>query len=92
MKNDKRKIVKIYKSLTGIRAQLLDSGDVMVGRYYKFTDKKSPADQSAVFGEDFGRLVKEAKESRIVFDRSKSRYHGQVKSFADGLRKAGLEF
>jgi len=92
MKNDIRKTVKIYKSLTGIRAQLLDGGNVLAGRYYKFVENKSPVEQAATFGVEFGKLVREAKESKIVFDRSKSRYHGQVKSFAEGLRKAGLEF
>jgi len=92
MKNDIRKTVKIYKSLTGIRAQLLDGGNVLAGRYFKFVAKKKPVEQAVAFGEEFGKLVKESKQSKIVFDRSKSRYHGQVKSFAEGLRKAGLEF
>lgn len=92
MTKENRKKVKIYKSLTGIRAQLLDGGQVLVGKYFKFADKKSPVEQAAVFGEEFGKSVKGLKESKIIFDRSKSRYHGQVKAFADGLRKAGLEF
>lgn len=93
MKNIVRKKIKVFKSLTGIRAQLLDAdGAVLVGRYFKFDLKTKPVEQAGLFGETFGKLVVEIKQSHVVFDRSKSRYHGQVKSFAEGLRKAGLEF
>lgn len=92
MEKELRKTIKIYKSLTGIRAQLLDGGKVLVGRYFKYSSKSKPVEQSFAFGEEFGKLVKATKITLIAFDRSGSRYHGRVKSFADGLRKAGLEF
>lgn len=44
------------------------------------------------FGEVFGRRAKEKGVNKIVFDRAGYLYHGRVKIFAEGLRKAGLEF
>lgn len=93
MEKTTRKKIKIYKSLTGLRAQLLNNdGTVGVGRYFKYSGKMKPVDESFAFGETFGELVKKLKCTKIVFDRSGSRYQGRIKSFADGLRKAGLEF
>ena len=93
MNQNIRKKIKVSKSLTGLRAQLLDyDGKVIVGRYFKFASGKTPVEQSSVFGEEFGKIVLQKKEKIVCFDRSKSRYQGQIKSFAEGLRKAGLDF
>jgi len=43
-------------------------------------------------GESFGKLLKGKKIEAVVFDRNGYLYHGVVKSFADGVRKAGLTF
>ncbi|MCH8474152.1 MAG: 50S ribosomal protein L18 [Opitutales bacterium] len=40
----------------------------------------------------FGEKAKSAGLSKITFDRAGRRYHGKVKTFADELRAAGLEF
>lgn len=93
MEKNKRKKIKVYKSLTGLRAQLIDDGGrVLLGRYFKFSHQGMPVEQSFAFGEEFGKAALQIKEKMVIYDRSKSRYHGQVKSFAEGLRKAGLNF
>lgn len=89
----KRIKVRIHRSLTGIIAQAIDSdGAIVVGRYFKFDGDTKPVEQSITFGEQFAGELKKAKRISIVFDRSKSRYHGRVKAFAEGMRKNGIEF
>jgi large subunit ribosomal protein L18 len=45
---------------------------------------------------EVGKLLaaraKEAGLARVVFDRGGYKYHGRVKSLADGAREGGLEF
>lgn len=45
-----------------------------------------------VFGEAVAQRLKEKGFSKIIFDRAGILYHGRVKTFADALRKGGLEF
>ncbi len=45
-----------------------------------------------IVGKQFGdKLIKKGIK-QIVFDRNGLIYHGRIKSLADGLREAGLEF
>jgi large subunit ribosomal protein L18 len=43
-------------------------------------------------GTEFGKRLKEKKISTAVFDRNGFRYHGVIKSFADAVREAGIQF
>ena len=43
-------------------------------------------------GTEFGKRLKEKKISAAVFDRNGFRYHGVIKSFADAVREAGIQF
>ncbi len=45
-----------------------------------------------VVGKHFGDQLIANGIKQIVFDRNGLMYHGRVKSLADGLREAGLEF
>ena len=87
-----RSTVRIYKSNTSIEAQVVDGQKTLLGKKYKFTGKKKPLEEAVDFGSEFGAKVLEKKITQISFDRNGSRYHGRVKSFAEGLRKAGLDF
>jgi len=65
----------------------------IVGKVYKFqAGKLKPVAQAEKFGEEFGGLVLKNKVKKVVFDRGDSRYSGRIKAFAEGLRKAGLDF
>jgi large subunit ribosomal protein L18 len=43
-------------------------------------------------GKEFGKRLKEKKIVNAVFDRNGFRYHGVIKSFADAIREAGIQF
>jgi large subunit ribosomal protein L18 len=87
-----RSQVKIYKSLNAIEAQILDSGKTLLGKKFKFAAGTKPVEQSFKAGEEFGKLAQDKKIKIIRFDRNGFKYHGRVKAFAEGMRKAGLEF
>ena len=45
-----------------------------------------------LFGQIFSAKAKAKGISRVIFDRAGYLYHGMIKSFADHLRKGGMEF
>lgn len=54
-----------------------------------YTGNKATAQ---VVGKILGEKLKEKGHEAIVFDRNGYLYHGRVKSFADGIREAGIKF
>ena len=47
---------------------------------------------AAEVGKLLAERAKQAGVERVVFDRGGYKYHGRVKSLADGAREGGLEF
>ena len=93
MENQERQRVIIAKSANSILAQQLSlDGKTRIGKKYKFAAGKKPVNQSFEFGLDFGKLLISSKIKKIRFDRNGNTYHGRIKSFAEGIRKAGVEF
>ena len=43
-------------------------------------------------GLELAKVAKEKKISKVVFDRSGYKFHGRVKSLAEGAREGGLQF
>ena len=92
----------VFRSLKNIEGQLVDdnSGKTLIGLSTLAKDLKdfSPEESNRRQEHAFaaGKLLAErARESGIttvVFDRGGYKYHGRVKSFADGAREGGLEF
>ncbi|MDR3229718.1 MAG: 50S ribosomal protein L18 [Puniceicoccales bacterium] len=49
-------------------------------------------DGAKLFGKTVGEKIKAAGINSVVFDRGGRRYHGTVKTFADAVREAGVQF
>lgn len=91
--------VSIDKSNRYFFAQLIDAhqGGKVIAALHEKTfvkaeklSKEKPLARIEKMGESFGKQIKDAGVTAVIFDRSGYIYHGKVKIFADGLRKAGL--
>jgi len=54
--------------------------------------KKSKVEKAKEVGKLIGQKALAKKISEIVFDRAGYKYHGRIKSLAEGAREAGLKF
>lgn len=89
--------LSVYKSLTGIYAQLIDDVNGKTLAVASTLDKevKTKASNIAAATEVGALLAKRAEKAGIkavVFDRSGYQYHGKVKALAEAAREGGLEF
>jgi large subunit ribosomal protein L18 len=84
--------LKVYRSNTGIEAQLIIDVKKSIGQKFKFSKNSKPVSEAKKFGEEFGKKIVKAGYDLIAYDRGKSLYHGVVKEFAEGLRSAGVKF
>ena len=91
----------VFKSGRHIYAQVIDDGSGATLAHASSLDPglrkgapKGGGNREAA--DKVGLLVaeraKKAGVTKVVFDRGGYRYHGRVKSLADGARKGGLEF
>jgi len=53
--------------------------------------KGTKSDQAFAAGELIAKKAKELGIAAVVFDRREARFHGRVKSFAEGAKKGGLK-
>jgi large subunit ribosomal protein L18 len=87
--------LSIFKSNTGVYAQLIDDlkGVTIASASTVELDKKSVniANSKSV-GQKIAEKAKAAGIEYIVFDRNGYLYHGNVKAFAEGAREGGLKF
>lgn len=58
----------------------------------KKSKKKTKVETAGMLGEELAKKALKKKIKKIVFDRGGYKYHGRVKSFAEGARKGGLKF
>tara|TARA_B100000674_G_scaffold370220_1_gene312619 strand:- start:96 stop:449 length:354 start_codon:yes stop_codon:yes gene_type:complete len=54
--------------------------------------KKNKTELSAIVAEKLAKKAQEKKITKIFFDRGTYKYHGRIKTFAETLRKNGMEF
>jgi len=83
----------VFRSNKHIYAQLIDDqkGTTLAvsGDTGKTTKKVAKAFD---IGMEIAKKAQAIKTKKVVFDRGGYRYHGRVKSLAEGARKGGLEF
>ena len=87
--------VSIFKSNKAIYAQLIDdvNGHTLASASTKEIGKEGLNIEIAKdVGKKLAENAKGAGIETVVFDRAGYKYHGRVKSLADGAREAGLKF
>lgn len=93
--------VSVNRSLKHISVQAIDdvAGVTILGNSSTQKDVKEMISgyggntkAAAAIGKHFGEQLVQKGIKRVVFDRNGLMYHGRVKSLAEGLREAGLEF
>lgn len=89
--------LSVFKSNKFISAQLIDDekGITLVSYSSKLIDKKvisKSVEMSKKVGLTLGQKALNQDIQTVVFDRSGYRFHGRVKSLAEGAREAGLKF
>ncbi|HRY52354.1 MAG TPA: 50S ribosomal protein L18 [Candidatus Portnoybacteria bacterium] len=56
------------------------------------TGKKTKTDLAKMVGQALAKKAGELKIEKAIFDKGSYKYHGIVKSLADGAREGGLKF
>ena len=96
---DNRFRLSVSRSLKNISAQIIDDKKnqtlVSASSYekeMKKINKVNKKELSAIIAERLAKKAQEKKISKVFFDRGKYKYHGRIKTFAETLRKNGMEF
>lgn len=93
---DKRPRLSVFKSNTGIYAQLIDDlkGHTLAQASSKElgATKNANVNVSKEVGKKLAERALEGGLTEVVFDRSGYLYHGNVKALAEGAREGGLKF
>ena len=92
--------LSVYRSLKHIYGQLIDdTKGVTILAVSSLTKDlrdtlsgKKKTEQALIVGEFLGKKAIEKGITQVVFDRGGFLYHGRVKVFAEGARRAGLKF
>ncbi|MBI4121519.1 MAG: 50S ribosomal protein L18 [Candidatus Ryanbacteria bacterium] len=87
--------LSVFRSNKHLHAQLIDdaAGKTLLGMSdAALKTKGAKSSRADLLG---GAVAKKAQEkgiTKVVFDRGGFRYHGRVKTFADAVRKGGIQF
>ena len=106
IKNKIKKVAKserfrlcVSRSTKNISAQVIDDinsktllSASSIEKDIKSLKMKNKTDLSKAVAERLAKKAQEKKITKVYFDRGIYKYHGRVKTFADTLRKNGLEF
>jgi large subunit ribosomal protein L18 len=88
--------LSVYRSNRGVFAQLVDDNAGATVAAVNWTEKElrglGPMEQAKRAGEILAKRAQDAGVGSCVFDRGGYRYHGRVKSLAEGAREGGLKF
>ncbi len=85
----------VYKSLRGIYVQIIDDSKGKTLASANLTEIKK-AKNTVESAKELGKLIAKKcvgiKIKTVKFDRAGYKYHGKIKSLAEGAREGGLEF
>lgn len=92
--------LNVFKSLTGIYAQIVDDNEgntlISASTVDKELREKMKGMKKTEQAKAIGKAVAERAVSKgissVVFDRGGFRYVGRIKALADGAREGGLQF
>ena len=91
--------LSVSRSSKNISAQIIDDNNNITilsasskDKSIKSQNKKNKTELSQAVAEILAKKAIEKKITKIYFDRGFYKYHGRVKTFADTLRKNGMEF
>jgi large subunit ribosomal protein L18 len=92
--------LNVFKSLSGIYAQVIDDmeGNTLASASTVDKDLREQmkgmkkTEQAKAIGKAVAERAKSKGISAVVFDRGGFRYVGRVKALADGAREGGLQF
>jgi large subunit ribosomal protein L18 len=92
--------LNVFRSLTGIYAQVIDdqAGRTLVSASTAEKDLREKvkgmkkSEQAKLVGQMVAERAKGKGIESVVFDRGGYRYVGRVKALADGAREGGLQF
>ena len=92
--------LSVFRSLKHIYAQVIDDIEGQTLAAASTLDPEvreqvaglKKSEQAKVVGEILGRRAKARGIEKVVFDRGGYKYHGRVRSLAEGARAEGLEF
>ena len=86
----------LFRSSKNISAQIIDDKNnktlVSATSIKEKSNTKKKLDLSQIVAETLAKKALEKKISKVYFDRGRYRYHGRIKTFAEVLRKNGLNF
>ena len=93
---DSRPRLSVFKSNTGIYAQLVDDLKGQTLAQASSKELGSKENTNVAVSKEVGKKIAERAVangvSAVVFDRNGYLYHGNVKALADGAREGGLKF
>ncbi len=87
--------LSVFRSNKGMYLQIIDDDKGKTLASANIKEMKSK-DKKVVVSFELGKLIAkkglDKKIKKVVFDRGGYKYHGRIKSVADGAREGGLKF
>ena len=91
--------LSVSRSAKNISAQIIDDMNnktllsaSSIEKDIKTMKKTNKTELSKIVAERLAKKAQEKKITKIYFDRGLYKYHGRIKTFAETLRKNGMEF
>lgn len=88
--------LSVFRSNVSIYAQIIDDSNgktlVSISEKQVGATASNKTEKAKALGQELAKQAKEKKINRVVFDKGSYKYHGRIKSLAEGAREGGLEF